>query len=100
MIPYKEFFDTDELHSRSLDILNNLVVFVTEALKKQDNLLAAVRNYKSQFGVPLWGHGVGITVDGGYQLFVPVYKDAHKDEILSIWHFLISSDKILQYTLT
>lgn len=94
------FFDTDELHSRSSGILNNLVEFITEALKKQDNLLASVRNYKSQYGIPLWGHGVGITVDGGYQLFVPVYKDAYKDEILSIWHFLISSDKILQYTLT
>lgn len=96
----KAFFDVGGQYTRSSDSSNNLLEFVVEALSKQDNLLAAVRNYKSRFGAPLWEHSVWIAVEDGYQLFVPIYKESHKDEILSIWHFLISSDKILQYTLT
>lgn len=93
------FFETDGLSSRSFAFLDNLVSFIVEVLKEQDNLLNAVRHYRTKYGIPLWRHSVGITVNDGYQLFVPVYKESHPDEILSIWHFLLSSDKIQQYTL-
>ena len=77
----------------------NLVNFVVDPLMRQENLLEAIRNYKAKYGVPLWQYSVGIIVKDGYQLFVPVYKESHPDEIVSIWHFHVSSDIIRQYTL-
>lgn len=95
-----QFFNVDDACARSGTFLSSLVTFVVDVLREQDNLLDAVRNYRLKYGVPLWEYSVGITVEGGFQLFVPVYKDMRGDEILSIWHFIISSDKINQYTLT
>lgn len=93
------FFNVGNTYSRSGVFQTEFVDFVIKTLQKQDDLLAAVRNYKSRYGIPLWDYSVGITVEEGFQLFVPVYNESQPDEILSIWHFIISSDKLYQYTL-
>lgn len=77
----------------------NLIQVVINTLCKQGDLLDAIRTYRSKYGIPMWEHSVGISVDNGYQLFVPVYKEESQDEIQTIWHFGVYGNRLYHFTL-
>lgn len=68
-------------------------------LYNQRDLLDVVLKYKKEYGVPLWNHSVGISVENGYQLFVPVHKKESQDEIQTIWHFGVYDNRLYHFTL-
>lgn len=68
-------------------------------LYNQRDLLDVVLKYKKEYGVPLWNHSVGISVENGYQLFVPVHKEESQYEIQTIWHFGVYDNRLYHFTL-
>ena len=95
----QSFFKFESSQSRTESFTTDLIQVVINTLCNQHDLLDAVFKYKKEYGVPLWNHSVGISVDNGYQLFVPVYKEEIQDEIQTIWHFGIYDNKLYHFTL-
>lgn len=92
----QSFFNIKD--SRSENSISNLIQLVVNTLNKQENLLDAVREYKSTYGIPMWNHSVGISTKEGYQLFVPVYSEDSPNEINTIWFFNIYDNTLYHYT--
>lgn len=93
----KNFFNVEELDTRSQDLTLSLNSLVTNTLLKQYKLIETIRNFKKLYGVPLWKHSIGITTANGYQLFVPIYNEKDKDEINIIWNFGIYNNRLYHF---
>ena len=95
----QSFFKFESSQSRTESFTTDLIQVVINTLCKQGDLLDAVRTYRSKYGIPMWEHSVGISVENGYQLFVPVHKKDSQAEIQTIWHFGIYDNKLYHFTL-
>ena len=95
----QSFFKFESSHSRTKSFTTDLIQVVINTLCNQRDLLDAVLKYKKEYGVPLWNHSVGISVENGYQLFVPVHKKESQDEIQAIWHFGVYDNRLYHFTL-
>lgn len=95
----QSFFKFESSHSRTKSFTTDLIQVVINTLCNQRDLLDAVLKYKKEYGVPLWNHSVGISVENGYQLFVPVHKKGSQDEIQTIWHFGVYDNRLYHFTL-
>ena len=95
----QSFFKFESSHSRTKSFTTDLIQVVINTLCSQRDLLDAVLKYKNEYGVPLWNHSVGISVENGYQLFVPVHKKGSQDEIQTIWHFGVYDNRLYHFTL-
>lgn len=95
----QSFFKFESSQSRTESFTTDLIQVVINTLCKQGDLLDAIRTYRSKYGIPMWEHSVGVSVENGYQLFVPVYKKDGQDEIQTIWHFGIYDNKLYHFTL-
>ena len=85
----QSFFKFESSQSRTESFTTDLIQVVINTLCKQGDLLDAIRTYRSKYGIPMWEHSVGISVENGYRLFVPIYNKNNKDEINLIWNFKI-----------
>ena len=95
----QSFFKFEPSQSRTESFTTDLIQVVINTLCKQGDLLDAIRTYRSKYGIPMCGHSVGISIDNGYQLFVPVYKEEMQDEIQTIWHFCVYDSRLCHFTL-
>ena len=94
----QSFFKFESSQSRTENFTTDLIQVVINTLCKQGDLLDAVRTYRSKYGIPMWEHSVGISVENGYRLFVPIYNENNKDEINLIWNFKIFEKKLYNFT--
>lgn len=94
----QSFFKFESSQSRTESFTTDLIQVVINTLCKQGDLLDAVRTYRSKYGIPMWEHSVGISVENGYRLFVPIYNENNKDEINLIWNFKIFKKKLYNFT--
>lgn len=96
----QSFFNVEDLHSRTNELNADLIRIVVSTLQKQNNLLEAIREYKSQYGSPMWLYSKCISTPNGLQIFVPVYNKNYPDEIKAIWHFGIYNNILYHFTRT